>query len=290
MLSFYLYCSLLAVFIMGLDLVLKYFKSKGQRYIRFRKRLIRQTPRRNRNKLYKDPVSQKFYEAGLKLNVHDYKTFRYLFVIACMTLELGSLVSKHEIEVRELLLLTLLFIMTTPIERVGKYWTPFGKILSLLVANRKVRIDREHLNAMTQLKNLCIAQEENRVGGDYLIEQLFKNSDVTKPAYTKLLGYWRMGQTRAGCEAFGQMLDTKISRELANIFEKIDALDHRAVIDQIIIYQSFIREERMTRHEKRQEILSYILYAPVVASAFMIILNFMVIVIWLDTMDMIQNI
>lgn len=290
MFSFYLYCFLLAVFMTGLELVLKYFKTNGQRYIRFRKRLIRQASKRSRAALYKDPVSQKFYEAGLKLNVHEYKTFRYLFVVACMTLELGTFISKREIEVRELVLVTLLFVMTTPIERVGKYITPFGKMLSILVSNRKEQIDREHLNAMTQLKNLCIAQEEKRVGADYLIEQLFKNSSVTKPAYTKLLRYWRMGQVRSGCEAFGHVLDTKISQELANIFEKLDDLDHQTLVDQIIVYQSFIREERMTRYQKRQEVLSYILYAPVVASAFMVILNFMVIVIWLDTMDMIQNI
>ncbi len=50
---------------------------------------------------------------------------------------------------------------------------------------------------MTQLKNLCIAQADFPLSGDYMIEQVMKFSQITKHAYSKMLVLWRLGDSEA---------------------------------------------------------------------------------------------
>ncbi len=131
--------------------------------------------------------------------------------------------------------------------------TPFGYAIGLLKSNRKDHIDKEIFEAMTQLKNLCVAQMDKSLSGDYLIEQIVKFSDVTKPAYSRMLTLWRLGYIEQGCQAYGDMLDTKMSREFSGILMKLESMPPSELADHLELYQSHIREERMTKHLRNQE-------------------------------------
>ena len=182
-----------------------------------------------------------------------------------------------------------LFLLTAPVESIAGHSTPFGLVLKELREARKKLIDKEIFEAMTQLKNICIAQGNTPMSGDYIIEKIMVTAQATSLAYSRLLTHWRRGQIELGCELFGDSLDTKISREMAAIFVKLETMNPIELTPHIEAYQSHIREERMTKYLKKQENISYLMYAPVIASAFFIMMNFIMIVVWMDTAKLIQN-
>ncbi len=288
MTSFYIYCMLFAVFVAGLHGIGAFYRGRAQSYVRFRKRILLKKGSNRQHPASQDAL--RVFESGFRMDDSAYKMLRYLVLVGSLAAESAFFFSRGQFSLRDLFVIVVLFAISAPVEKIGSYRTPFGILIERLAAGRKMRIDREHLDAMTQLKNLCVAQSDNRLSGDYLVEQLFKYSRVTKPAYSKLLSHWRLGQFKQGCDIFAGMLNTKMSCELASVFEKIDYMSHEELVSQLEVYQSHIREERLTRFQRRQEMQSYIMYAPVIASAFVVILNFMIIVIWLDTIEMIQKI
>jgi len=81
-----------------------------------------------------------------------------------------------------------------------------------------------------------------------------------------------------------------MGKELSGILSKLENMHPGELIEHLELYQNHIREVRMTQYLRRQEGLSHLLYAPVIVSAFLIMLNFMVIVIWMDAMQLIKNI
>ena len=51
---------------------------------------------------------------------------------------------------------------------------------------------------------------------------------------------------------------------------------------QISLNQESVKEEKRTEKLKRYENMSYIIYIPILAAAFIVLLNFVVVVIYID--------
>ncbi len=287
--SVYYYCSLLFVFISGLITLFKLRGRRGQSYIKFRRNILKSAKNELKVKLNDPAASRLMFESGIRMDSIKYNTYRYVLLTFFVGSQCLFWMSEGDFSVKKICLGITIFLLSIPNDKYLGFRTPFGYILEALQRYRKSQIDKELFETMTQLKNLCIAQASAPMSGDYLIEQLLKFSNLTKPAYTKLLSLWRLGCAEEGCEVFATLLNTKMSNELSSIFIKLEKINPVELASQLELFQNHVREERMTSFQKKQEALSYVLYSPVIASAFMIMLNFMIIVIWMDTMDLMQK-
>jgi len=283
------YVFLLFIFINGIHLLLTLRKNKGHAYIKFRRNLLKDTRREVKKKLDDPKASRLLFESGLIIDSITYNSWRYMLLLGFIAGQIIIWVSGGIISPKRVGVAFLIFMFTAPIDEILGRKTVFGYVIALIKQYRKDQIDKEIFETMTQLKNLCIAQAHMPLSGDYLIEQLLKFTKMTKPAYTKLLSLWRLGYEKEACKVFGDMLDTKMSRELSNVLVKLEVMNPAELSEHLELFQNHVREERMTLYLKKQEAISYVLYAPVIASAFMIMLNFMIIVIWMDTMSLIQK-
>ena len=265
-------------------------QTKGKQYIKFRKRVIQDTKKKISRGLSSPSATELMLEAGMKTDSKYYNGIRYILTVVTLVLQAKVQMEAEVLKPHLFLLAAGIFLLSSPVESFNGKLMPFGYVMKLFKKGQEEKIDKEVFQAMTQLKNLCIAQAEFPLSGDYMIEQVMKFSQVTKPAYSRMLIQWRLGDSEKACEIFADTLNTKMSRELSSIFLKLESMAPMELADHLSLYQSHIREERMTKHLRKQEMMSYVLYAPVIASAFAIMLNFMVVVIWLDTMDLMQKI
>jgi len=289
-LSVYYYSALIVIFVIGVQLLRQMRPNKGQAYMKFRRSVLKHAKEEMRMRLDDPVVSRLLFESGLHIDSVKYNTYRLGVLCAYLMSQIVIGLSEGVFSVKKICLAVTIFLLFSPIDIIWGYKTPFGFALTAFKNYRKDQIDKEIFETMTQLKNLCIAQAQSPLSGDYLIEQLLKFSRLTKPAFTKLLSLWRLGQSEKGCEVFADLLDTKVSQELSNIFLKLESMNPVELANHLELFQNHVREERMSHYLRKQETLSYVLYAPVIASAFMIMLNFMVIVIWMDTMQLIRKI
>ncbi len=185
--------------------------------------------------------------------------------------------------------LIVIYIFMQPVKKIFNYQTLYGKLYSYRKNMHKRKIDIDLFYCMTRLKNLCCSQKENSVSSSYLIEMLVRDSGCTHLAFSKLLFIWRLGRKQEACEMFAEQLNTKMAYEFSKIILKLDELSPKDMVERIEIYQNHIREEKMTQDIRRQEVISYILYMPIMASAFCILLNFLIVVVVMDTMRMLQS-
>ncbi|WP_430882710.1 hypothetical protein [Fusibacter sp. JL216-2] len=288
--SFYYYCGLLIAFIGGVTLFIGTRQTKGKQYIKFRKRVIQDTKKKIGKGLSSPSATQLMLEAGMKTDSKYYNGIRYILTVVTLVIQVKVQMKAEVLRPHIFLLVAGIFLLTAPVESFCGKQMPFGFFMEVFKKGQEDQIDKEVFEAMTQLKNLCIAQADFPLSGDYMIEQVMKFSQITKHAYSKMLVLWRLGDSESACEVFAVTLNTKMSRELSSIFLKLESMAPVEMAEHLNLYQSHIREERMTKHLRKQEMMSYVLYAPVIASAFAIMLNFMVVVIWLDTMELMQKI
>ncbi|MGD9679235.1 MAG: hypothetical protein AB7V16_12915 [Vulcanibacillus sp.] len=165
------------------------------------------------------------------------------------------------------------------------YLTPFGYFLKFIKNQLNNQKDNELYRAMTQLKNLAIAQDDKPFSSIFLIEKIMKFSNITKPVFIKTINLLILGKDKEARIYFYEEIGTDMAKEFSNILIKLDKINPVELIDQIISYQNHLKEEKLTNRLKHQENVSNIIYMPIIANVFVIILNFIIVTVWMDTIN-----
>ena len=116
-----------------------------------------------------------------------------------------------------------------------------------------------------------------------------KLTKLTKPIFTKTLKYWRENDKVAAADYFAAAIDTREGREMANIFLKLDDLGPDELKEQIILTQSIFKEEKQSAKEKKNEYRGYFLYSIVIVTIFVILLNFVTLILYVNTAEVFNN-
>ena len=234
-----------------------------------------------------EKTNNTFKGTNIPITVAKYNTIRmiiFLMVFGGMVLgDSGNSITKN------IIILGLIYLITAPKKEVLGKKTPFGLLVDFLGREYKAKKDMEIYRAITQLKNLAIAQREKPIGADFLLEQLGKFTVVTKPIFTQTISLWRLGKEEEACNYFAEESGTKLGKEFSNIISKLDNINPAELVEQLELYQNHVKEERTTKKLKRQETISNVIFLPIVATAFVIMLNFVAIVVWMDSINSIIN-
>ena len=131
---------------------------------------------------------------------------------------------------------------------------------------------------------MAIVRKEYPVSLDYIIEELSRGSAKLRPVFQKMLSLYRSGRYD---EAFGYFED-KVSSKYAGVFvsllSKTDRINPYELASQLDIYIDAVREARVTAGMKQAERRSLIITAFAAASVLAGLVNFCVVVVFLDTL------
>ncbi len=231
-----------------------------------------------------------FVKAGVKFTTIKYNLIRYSVFFALFVVLVLQVYLKDVNITKGLISLIILFIGSIPkISFVGKT-TPFGYGLKLIGNSFDDKKDLELFRTITQLKNLAIAQQDSPMGSDFIISQLMKFTVVTKPIFAQFLSLWRVGKEDEAYEYFVAESNTSLGKSFAGILIKLDSLNPIEMVQQLVLYQTHIREERATKIQKKQEAISNMIFIPILIVPLVILANFVYIVYALDTIKLLLNI
>ena len=223
-----------------------------------------------------------FSRSGLPINSSQYKIIRMLFILACISIFIYLSISKGFSSIGILLIVIAILITSPRNSFLGKP-TPFAYIISTFIKARQNKIDRELFRIVIQLKNLSyLGQDNYGYSSDYIIEQLTEFAETTKPIFLRMLSIWQLGDREGASNYLAKKLNTKTGKDLASLFLKLDFLDIKELKEQINAYQATVKAENHTRAERRNQSRANILYGFAVLTASLIILNFIVIVLYID--------
>lgn len=264
-------------------------KLRNHQKIRFRKNRYKDISNDIMTMLEENEKDNVFKDTGLRVTTVKYNILRiFIFIVFLLGMLITYLKSGTDVFKYIVTLISIMLITAPKMYFLGKT-TLFGIIIKTLKKEYQMKKNVEIYRAITQLKNLAIAQEVKPLGADFIIEQLTKFTVITKPIFTQTLSLWRLGKEEEACQYFAGTIGTKLGKEFSNILIKLDQINPVELVDQLVLYQNHIKEERITLQLRRNEIISNIIFIPIVASAFAIMLNFVTIVVWMDSMKSIIN-
>lgn len=173
-------------------------------------------------------------------------------------------------------------LLTEPRSLLFGIKSPFRRVMDVLAEHHKYRKNLEIYQAISQLKNLASVEQKKAPGSLFILEQLGKFSRLTRPVFNQMLLLWQSNEKEEACEYFKQAIGTKEGEHVANLLLKLDELKPVELKSQLVLFQEELKRQRETEKMKSNQRKAYVIYAFVVTSAFLIIVNFMTVSFFIE--------
>ena len=154
-----------------------------------------------------------------------------------------------------------------------------------VMKKRKSKMDKELFSSSIILKNLSLVQGDNAFSADYMYEKLMENSVVLKPVYGQMLTLYRSRNNSEAFKVLPSVVGTKASKNFAIILSKLEKLNPSELAKQMDVFQRSMMGNRVTYAIKRVQRNSLVLTVLATVTVFVLLLNFIVVVVLLDTID-----
>ena len=155
---------------------------------------------------------------------------------------------------------------------------------------RERKIDGEIYESIVLLRNIITLNKGENAGSEYILEVLSSQATVLQPAYMKMLTYIRVGKDKEAYEVFERETETDIGRELGVLLMHWDEISPSKLLEILETQQKNIRERRITYQKKQDEIISEIMYLPVILNVFVIFINFIYVAFFIQQQEMLEAI
>ena len=172
-------------------------------------------------------------------------------------------------------------------------WNLLSKVKELYYQNlylvQRDRMERELFHNCIILKNLAIVQAELPLSTDFILEQLMESSKPLRTTYADILTAYRKGKHQQAFDILPDRLPTKTAKDFARILSRLDDLLPMDLVIQMEGFESAFSAERKTKALARAERKSLVTTLTSTAAIFVVLLNFTVVVIFLDTLRTLQQ-
>lgn len=158
--------------------------------------------------------------------------------------------------------------------------------IPFLEALRKERQEQELFTSCMILKNLAIVQKGMPVSTDYLLEELASASSVLRRVYMEILFRWRAGQGDRSFDPLTEQVHSIHARNFAYILAGTDQINPGELVSAMESFEEALASERMTRALNSSTRRSMITTAMAAAAVFAVLMNFTVVVVFMDMMRM----
>jgi len=158
--------------------------------------------------------------------------------------------------------------------------TAAGKRFSALrTARKRELVQKELYSALSVLRNHASADSGNGAPGacvttDYILEQFAQTEGVLKEAYAGALRLLRSGRGAEAAGFFAAAADVDLARDFIMLVLDWDAVPSHKLKRTVSAFQNALRETRTTELIRKNEVMSDLVYLPVVAGVLIVFVNF----------------
>lgn len=150
-------------------------------------------------------------------------------------------------------------------------------------------MDSELYGSVITLKNLAIVQQNRPLSADFIFQALMENSSALRPVYEEMITLYRGGRDEEAFRMFGERTGSRTGKSFAVILSKLDKINPSELIRQMEVFQNVLAEERMTSALKHAQRNSIIATMWATAAIFAMLINFAVVVVFLDAIEMLES-
>jgi hypothetical protein len=135
-------------------------------------------------------------------------------------------------------------------------------------------MDREIFESITFLRNLASIEKGRSCSTDFIIEQLSEHNGLLQPIFIKMLNLLRVNKPKEAAVLFAQKVGTTAGRDFAGLLIQWDRLEPGELLETLLSYEKGMKAVRLTDQKRRDEVVSDLIYFPVVVNILVIFYQF----------------
>ncbi|SCJ95795.1 Uncharacterised protein [uncultured Eubacterium sp.] len=152
------------------------------------------------------------------------------------------------------------------------------------------KAEKEVFHCCIVLKNLAIVHREMPMSADFILEQLMESSKTLRNTFADILSAYRNGKGEDAFAILYSRIPIKECRSFANILSKMDQINPAELVAHMTAFEETFASQRMTKGMKRAERKSLLTTMIATASIFAILLNFTIVVVFMDTLNLLGQV
>lgn len=165
-------------------------------------------------------------------------------------------------------------------------YPPFSWIKNAIDKNRTDKMNMEIYEAISFLRNVTAIGKGNYASADTMIERLADYRGLLSPVYSRMLRLLRQNQKESAISYFSETVGTDISKDFARLLIQWDEIAPSQLMETLLSHQKNIKEVRQTVQRRRDEIISDLIYLPVVTNVMLVFINFIYVAYFIGQKDM----
>ncbi len=169
-----------------------------------------------------------------------------------------------------------------------KRGSPLEAVFRWINAYREKKMDREIFESITFLRNLASIEKGRSSSTDFIIERLSEHNGLLQPIFIKMLNLLRVNKPKEAAVLFAQKVGTSAGRDFAGLLIQWDRLEPGELLETLLSYEKSMKAVRLTDQKRRDEVISDLIYFPVVVNILVIFINFIYVAYFLDQKEMLQ--
>lgn len=168
--------------------------------------------------------------------------------------------------------------------------TGAGKAAARFLRERdRIKGEWEIGEAISYMRNAVAMGRGGQMSTGLILEELSELSGVLTPAYLKMLQYLRMNEKDKVVETLWEAAGCELSRDFSRLLLQWEELPPEMLVETLASYQDSLREVRQTRQKKRDEMVSDLIYLPVISNVMLVLVNFIYVAYFIDQRDMLLH-
>jgi hypothetical protein len=160
-------------------------------------------------------------------------------------------------------------------------------------SKRREQAAREIFSALSILRNQASAASGERAAAvqtDALLEQFAQSDGVLRPAYRGALRLLRTGRTGEAIDFFTEAAGVSLARDYIMLVIEWDEIPPERLLGTIAAFRNAMKETRTTELMRKNEILSDVVYLPVVVGVLVVFVNFIYVAYFAEQREMLTQI
>ena len=123
------------------------------------------------------------------------------------------------------------------------------------------------------------------MGTELMISELAASARYLRNVYYSMANYIRLGDTEAAIRVMEEQTEGPMAADYGRLLLQWEKLSPSLLMETLTSHQKAIEQVRMTKQKKRDEMISDLIYFPVIMNVMLILINFIYVAYFIDQRD-----
>lgn len=148
------------------------------------------------------------------------------------------------------------------------------------------KLDMELYQSISYVRNMASIQAD--LSSQRILDHLFMQCDKLKPVYAEMIGNFQQNKREEAMLCFREKVKGDLAADFARLLIQWDELEPKVLIETLVSYQKNSREIRKTIRKRKDELISDLIYLPIVINIVVIFINFIYVAYFIDQRNMLN--